>query len=105
MAVVRCWMAKRCMSRLWSISVRAINNILPALPTFVLCIVALATSGLASADELKPFEASYAWVWHGMNVAVSSLKLEQHQYTWVYSSKSDPRGIGKVFAERPTQQS
>jgi hypothetical protein len=93
------------MSRLWSISVRAINNKFLAFPPFVLCIVALAASGLASATELKPFEASYAWVWHGMNVAVSSLKLEQHRDTWVYSSKSDPRGIGKVFAERPTQQS
>jgi hypothetical protein len=98
-------MAKRCMSRLWSISVRAKSFPPFSFPSFVLCTVALATSGLASADELKPFEASYAWVWHGMNVAVSSLKLEQHQDTWLYSSKSDPRGIGKVFAERPTQQS
>jgi Protein of unknown function (DUF3108) len=85
--------------------VRAINNKFLALLAFVLCSVAPATSQLASADELKPFEASYAWMWHGMNVAVSSLKLERNQDTWVYSSRSDPRGIGKVFAERPTQQS
>ena len=71
----------------------------------VLCSFALATSQLASADELKPFEASYAWIWHGMNVAVSRLKLEQQQDTWLYSSHSDPRGIGRLFAERPTQQS
>src|SRR5262249_41188721 len=57
------------------------------------------------ADELKPFEASYAWSWHGMTVAVSNLKLEHHQETWVYSSKSDPRGLGRMFAERPIQQS
>jgi hypothetical protein len=93
------------MSRSWSISVRAINNTLPALLAVVLCSFALATSQRASADELKPFEASYAWIWHGMNVAVSSLKLERHQDTWVYSSRSDPRGIGKIFSERPTQQS
>jgi len=60
---------------------------------------------LAHADELKPFEASYTWVWHGMTVAVSTLKLEQQQDKWVYASKSDPRGIGKMFSERPTQQS
>jgi hypothetical protein len=72
---------------------------------FVLCIAALATNPSARADELKPFEASYAWIWHGMNVAVSTLKLEQHQDTWVYTSKSDPRGIGRMFSERPTQQS
>jgi hypothetical protein len=59
----------------------------------------------ANADELKPFEASYTWIYHGMTVAVSTLKLEQHQDTWVYSSKSAPRGIGRLFSERPTQQS
>ena len=96
------------MSRLWSISVRA-----KALPALVLCVAALATSRAASADELKPFEASYAWFWHGMNVAVSTLKLEQTARapdaragdTWVYASKSDPRGLGRMFSERPTQQS
>jgi hypothetical protein len=62
-------------------------------------------SQVARADELKPFEASYKWVWHGMTVAVSSLKLEQHPDNWVYSSKSDPRGLGKMFSERPVQQS
>jgi hypothetical protein len=69
-------------------------------------LIAFATdqSG-ARADELKPFEASYVWIWHGMTVAVSSLKLEQQGDTWVYASKSDPREIGRMFSERPTQQS
>jgi Protein of unknown function (DUF3108) len=88
------------MSRFWSTSVRA-----KILLASVLCGFALAASQLASADELKPFEASYAWIWHGMTVAVSRLKLEQQQDTWLYSSHSDPRGIGRMFAERPTQQS
>jgi hypothetical protein len=69
-------------------------------------LVAIATDpSAARADELKPFEASYVWIWHGMTVAVSSLKLEQQGDTWVYASKSDPRGIGRMFSERPTQQS
>lgn len=72
---------------------------------FLLCVVATATNQVAGADELKPFEASYAWIFHGMTVAVSTLKLDQHQDTWVYASKSDPRGIGRMFSERPTQQS
>jgi hypothetical protein len=59
----------------------------------------------ARADELKPFEASYTWNWHGMTVAVSSVKLEQQGDTWVYSSKSSPRGIGRAFSERPVQRS
>jgi hypothetical protein len=69
-------------------------------------LVAFATDpSAAGADELKPFEASYVWIWHGMTVAVSSLKLEQQGDTWVYASKSDPRGIGRMFSERPTQRS
>jgi len=60
---------------------------------------------VTAADELKAFEASYAWIWHGMNVAVSTLKLEQTGDTWTYSSNSEPRGIGKVFSERPKQRS
>jgi hypothetical protein len=68
--------------------------------------VALATNQIAArADELKPFEASYAWSWHGMTVAVSSVKLEHQGDTWIYASKSSPRGIGKMFSERPVQKS
>ena len=53
------------------------------------------------AAELRPFEASYAWIWHGMTVAVSRLTLEQQDDTWVYRSASEPRGIGRLLAERP----
>jgi hypothetical protein len=60
---------------------------------------------LAHASDLKPFEASYAWSWNGMTVAVSTLKLEQHPDNWVYTSKSSPRGLGRMFSERPTQES
>ena len=60
---------------------------------------------VAGADELKPFEASYAWSWHGMNVAVSTLTLAQSGDTWTYRSKSEPRGLGNLLSERPTQQS
>src|SRR5438105_8587234 len=101
-------MASRCISHSWSISVGAKTPLV-----FALCIAALAIKQVATADELKPFEASYAWIWHGMNVAVSTLKLEHQEHgsgghandTWVYASKSDPRGIGRMFSERPTQQS
>lgn len=57
-------------------------------------------------SQLKPFEASYTWVWRGMTVAVSSLRLEhQEGNKWVYRSKSEPRGMGRLFSERPTQES
>jgi len=67
-------------------------------------VLALATL-VARADELKPFEASYAWVWHGLTVASTSVKLEHSGGTWSYSSKSEPRGIGRAFSERPRQVS
>jgi len=58
------------------------------------------------ADELRPFEASYQWVWHGMTVAASTVTLERgSDGTWGYSSRSEPRGIGHAFSERPKQRS
>ncbi|HEY8053166.1 MAG TPA: DUF3108 domain-containing protein [Steroidobacteraceae bacterium] len=68
-------------------------------------VLMLGASNMAGADELKPFEASYAWLWHGLNVAVSTLTLEKTGDTWSYRSKSEPRGIGRAFSERPTQAS
>lgn len=63
---------------------------------------ALLMSATAGADELKPFEASYTWIWHGMTVAVSNLKLEKSSGdTWTYTSKSEPRGLGRLLSERP----
>ncbi len=76
-----------------------------SLPAILLCLLATATGQIALGDELQPFEASYTWIWHGMTVAVSTLQLQKNQDTWVYTSKSDPRGLGRMFSERPTQQS
>jgi hypothetical protein len=61
----------------------------------------------AAADTLKPFEISYTWDYRPFGtVAVSTLKLKHSDGdTWVYSSSSVPRGIGRVFQERPTMES
>ncbi len=75
------------------------------LSALTLPLAAACLSATVFADELKPFEASYTWVWHGMTVAVSTLQLEREDNTWIYSSRSAPRGIGRVFSERPTQKS
>src|SRR5262249_35079168 len=98
--VIHCWTGSRLRIPSWSILMRV-----KASRAFALCLFALGAAQLARADQLKPFQASYAWVWHGMTVAVSNLKLEQHQDTWDYSSRSDPRGLGRMFSERPTQLS
>lgn len=56
------------------------------------------TSGVCCAAELRPYEASYRGIWHGMTVAVSELKLAQTGDTWTYSSTSSPRGLGRLAA-------
>ena len=68
----------------------------------VLALAWFAASAAARADELKPFEASYAWIWNGMTVAATTLKLEKTGDTWTYSSRSEPRGIGRLYPQRPT---
>lgn len=71
-----------------------------ALPALCAAVGALAAN-FAAADELRPFEASYAWIWRGMTVAVSTLKLEKTGDNWTYTSRSEPRGLGKLLSERP----
>jgi hypothetical protein len=71
------------------------------LGTAVLALASLA-AGAARADELKPFEASYAWIWGKFTVAVTTLKLEKTGDTWTYTSRSEPRGIGRMYPQRPT---
>jgi hypothetical protein len=66
----------------------------------------LLAAGVAAADELKPFEASYSWIWNGMTVAVTTLKLAKSgDDTWTYTSSSEPRGIGKLMSQRPRTES
>jgi hypothetical protein len=68
-------------------------------------LLAALAGAVACADELKPFQASYDWIWHGMTVAVSRLQLEQQDHKWIYRSKSEPRGLGRMFSERPVSES
>lgn len=93
------------------------RTVSPLARVFAVCAIALGAlaraQAPASADEpahgaseLKPFAATYNWIWHGMTVATSTLHLEhQEGDKWVYSSKSEPRGIGRFFSERPVQES
>jgi Protein of unknown function (DUF3108) len=62
------------------------------------CALALALPTAARTDELKPYQATYAGIWHGMTVAISQLKLERTGDSWTYSSRSEPRGIGHLAA-------
>jgi len=62
----------------------------------IVAALLLAGTGAAGADELRPYTATYNGIWRGMTVAVSTLKLEQTGDTWTFSSRSEPRGIGKL---------
>jgi hypothetical protein len=62
----------------------------------VVAAVLLVSTGAASADELRPYTATYNGIWKGMTVAVSTLKLEQTGDTWTFSSRSEARGIGTL---------
>jgi hypothetical protein len=69
-------------------------------------VAALSFGASARADVLTPFQATYTWLWHGAAVAASTLTLEQRQgETWVYSSHSEPRGIGVLYPMRPKLES
>jgi hypothetical protein len=52
----------------------------------------------ADSDQLKAYKATYNGIWHGMTVAVSSLRLDQAGDTWTYSARSEPRGVGRLAA-------
>jgi Protein of unknown function (DUF3108) len=65
-------------------------------PVAAVAAALLVSTGAAAADELKPYTATYNGIWHGMTVAVSTLKLEHTGDTWTFSSRSEPRGIGRM---------
>jgi len=69
------------------------------------CVLSLAAARVAAADELRPFEATYDWIWRGMTVAETTVKLEKTDGTWAYTSRSSPRGIGKLAPQRPKTRS
>ena len=86
------------MSPWWRISVRQLSDEAGRArwPASVIAAVLLVSSGAAAGEELKPYTATYNGIWKGMTVAVSTLKLEQTGDTWTFSSRSEPRGIGKL---------
>jgi hypothetical protein len=67
-------------------------------PAVALAALLTLAAPAVRADDLKPYQASYRGIWHGMTVAVSDLKLEQTGDTWTYTSESSPRGLGRLAA-------
>ena len=65
---------------------------------------ALTLGARAHAEELKPYQATYNGIWHGMTVAVSNLKFEQSGDTWTYSSVSRAQGVGRFVSDLSPNQ-
>ena len=65
-------------------------------PVAMVAALLLVSTAAAAPAELKPYTATYNGIWKGITVAVSTLKLEQTGDTWTFSSRSEPRGIGKM---------
>jgi hypothetical protein len=65
-------------------------------PTALAALCCALAAQAAAADELRPYQATYAGIWHGMTVAVSELKLEHTGDSWTFSSHAEPRGIGRL---------
>jgi hypothetical protein len=77
-----------------------------ALLTLLLVIAPAAATYAATADELRPFQASYLWQWNGASVALSRLNFaRQKDDFWVYSSSTEPRGLGHLYPMRPKLES
>jgi hypothetical protein len=65
-----------------------------------------ADTSAAAPLQLRPFEASYAWSWKGVTIAVSHLTLARgSDATWTYDSWSEARGIGRLYPYRPRTRS
>jgi hypothetical protein len=62
----------------------------------VAAAVLLVSTAAAAPAEFKPYTATYNGIWKGITVAVSTLKLEQTGDTWTFTSRSEPRGIGRM---------
>src|SRR5580658_2484504 len=101
-------MARALRYRSWRISVQQVPKSRVSARRKRLRVVSaclsVALAGLAHADELKPYQATYTGIWHGMTVAVSNLKLEQTGDTWTYSSRSEGRGLGRFVSDMAPNQ-
>jgi hypothetical protein len=65
----------------------------------VSCLAAGA-SGAASPTALRPFEASYAFIWNGITAGVSTFSLRQEsEREWTYVSRNQPHGLARLYSK------
>ena len=53
----------------------------------------------APTATLRPYEASYNFLWRGLNAGTSTFKLRQEPGgEWLYTSRNEPRGLFKLVS-------
>jgi len=53
-----------------------------------------------AAGPLKPFEASYAFIWSGFTAGVSTFSLKQDSdQQWTYTSRNQPHGLARLYSK------
>ena len=65
----------------------------------VFCLFA-STPGLAEEVAIKPYQASYKLYKSGLQVAISSLSLEQSGRFWRWRLSSRPKGVYRLFSDK-----
>jgi hypothetical protein len=54
----------------------------------------------AAATPLRPFEASYAFIWSGFTAGVSNFSLRQESaQEWTYVSHNQPHGLFRMYSK------
>ncbi len=60
---------------------------------------ASSTAQPTAEQTLRPFETRYAFLWHDMNAGSASFALQrQGEHEWTYTSRTEPRGLFKLFS-------
>ncbi len=66
----------------------------------LIALSCLVTGIAAAATPLRPFEASYAFIWSGITAGVSSFTLRQESaQEWTYVSHNQPHGLARIYSK------
>jgi Protein of unknown function (DUF3108) len=67
--------------------------------TLLVCLAA-GGAGAATSVPLRPFEASYAFIWNGFTAGVSTFSLRQiSEREWTYVSRNEPHGLARLYSK------
>jgi hypothetical protein len=63
-------------------------------------LAGIVMTGAVAAGPLKPFEASYAFIWSGFTAGVSTFSLKQDSdQQWTYTSRNQPHGLARLYSK------